>query len=99
MLSSLAFADESPGPAITMASFGEICCNPKQTFGDTWDTAWLADGRVLVQYNDGNGFNSNHSVAHHDGVCELQGTPENMSTVTGIDLNPGRLGSLINHSG
>ena len=48
MFSSLAFADESPGPAITMAAFGERCCNPKQTYGDTWDTAWLADGRLLV---------------------------------------------------
>lgn len=95
IVSPLAFADESPGPAITMAAFGERCFNPKQTFGDTWDTAWLADGRLLVQYNDGSGFNSNPSVAHHDGVCELRGTPEDMSTIAGTNLNPGRLGNFL----
>ena len=94
-LSSLACAGESPGPAITMAAFGERTCNPRQTFGDTWDTAWLVDGRVLVQYNDGSGFNGNLAVAHHDGVCELKGTPEDIATIAGIDLNPGRLGNFL----
>jgi hypothetical protein len=91
----LARAEDQPGPAITMAAFGGRETNPDQTCGDTWDTAWLADGRLLTQYNDGNGFSLPHSVVHHDGVCELQGTPEDISTIKGIDLNPGKLGHFL----
>jgi hypothetical protein len=88
-------AEESPGPAITMAAFGGRETNPNQTYGDTWDTAWLADGRLLTQYNDGNGFSAPHTLVHHDGMCELQGTPEDISTIHGTDLNPGRLGNFF----
>jgi hypothetical protein len=88
-------ADDRPGPAIAMAAFGERYTNQDQTDGDTWDSAWLADGRVLVQYNDGNGFSLPHANVHHDGLCELQGNPQDLSTIKGVDLNPGKLGNFL----
>jgi hypothetical protein len=88
-------AEEKPGPPITAASFGDRETNPDQTNGDTWDSTWLADGRVLIQYNDGNGFSEPHQNVHHDGICELQGSPENLAALRGVDLNPGKLGHFL----
>jgi hypothetical protein len=90
-----AFAGEKPGQPITAAAFGDRETNADQTCGDTWDSAWLAHGRVLVQYNDGDGFSAPHQNVHHDGLCELHGTPENLATIHGEDLNPGKLGSFL----
>ena len=89
-------AAEVQGPAITAAAFGDRVFVPGQifTFGDTWDTAWMADGRVLVQYNDGCGFSGNNRDEYHDGICELLGTPADLSR-GGVNLNPGKLGSFL----
>jgi hypothetical protein len=95
VLGTGAFAEESPGPPITAAAFGDRETNADQTCGDTWDSAWLADRRVLIQYNDGNGFSAPHTNVHHDGLCELHGTPEDLATIKGEDLNPGKLGSFL----
>jgi hypothetical protein len=88
-------AEEKPGPPITAACFGDRETQADQTCGDTWDTAWLADGRTLIQYNDGNGFSVPHANVHHDGICELHGSPEDLSTIRGEDLNPGKLGHFL----
>ncbi len=48
-------ADEPTAPAISLAAFGPRILT-HDTQGDTWDGAWLADGRVLLQYDDGSGW-------------------------------------------
>lgn len=89
---------EAAGSAVTMAAFGERIRMPGMTnngisYGDTWDTAWRANDEVYVQLNDGNGFSGTNY--QHSKIGRLNGTPENPSSLSGVDLNPGTLGSTI----
>ena len=89
---------ESEEGSITMAAWG-MRFNPGISFGDTWDTAWLANDSLFVQHNDGHGFYNGGSVAYkHDRICEVFGTPEEPETVTGINMNPGQLGYFFGDS-
>ena len=88
-------AGEQPGPAITLAGFGARIAT-KDTKGDTWDGAWLADDRVLLQYDDGFGWGKSGKKGDMlRGIGEMLGTPDIPAKPSGTDLNPGKLGNFL----
>jgi hypothetical protein len=76
-----------------MATFGHRQVVPN-TEGDTWDSAWLSNGKVYLRNNDGFGFGIGN-VQRHDCLSELTGTPENPTLLIGQNLNPGSLGNFL----
>ena len=78
-----------------MAALGHRILPAFKTEGDTWDSAWLADDKVYLQFNDGMGFLRSGRRFTHNGVVELFGTPEDPSSLTGINLNPGTYGDFL----
>src|SRR5512139_2415346 len=86
---------EEPGKAITMAAFGHRILPASRTEGDTWDGAWLADDSVYLQFNDGMGFLRSGRRFVRNGIVELSGTPEDPSSLSGVNLNPGKHGSFL----
>jgi len=90
-------ADEPSAPAISLAAFGHRILT-HDTKGDTWDGAWLADGRVLLQYDDGSGWGKTGEKGDRlrsRGIGELLTVPWAPSNPSGVDLNPGRLGDFL----
>jgi hypothetical protein len=82
---------------VTMIIFGHrLVPIPGYTMGDTWDGAWLSNDKLYLQHNDGTGFNNAAFV--HDRLCEMKGTPENILSISGTNLNPGILGNLFGDS-
>ncbi|MBC8003688.1 MAG: DUF4185 domain-containing protein, partial [Opitutaceae bacterium] len=82
---------------LTFAAFGHRVIAPGSggySNGDTWDGAWSADDTLYLQHNDGSGFNNSGYV--HDRLTKLNGTPQMPGTLSGMDLNPGILGSSLN---
>lgn len=86
---------EAAGNPITLAGFGHRI-STSNTNGDTWETTWLANDKVHVQHNDGTGFNNGANV--HDRICELLGSPETPSSISGTNLNPGTFGNIFGGS-
>jgi len=83
-------ADSAP---VTMASYGQrkVVIG---TEGDTWDSSWLANGSIYLQNNDGAGWGSS-DTGLHDCLSLLQGSPDDLTTIAGQNLNPGSLGSFL----
>jgi len=79
---------------VTMAGIGSRVV-PPGSHGDTWDSTWLANDRLLAQQNDGQGFGGAYV---NDRITEITGTPETPSTIVGANLNPGALGSTLGNT-
>lgn len=86
-----------PGRPVTLGGFGHRVVpgtgrNTGQgANGDTWDSAWLADDRVIVQHDDGQAWGK----GNQRGIGELLGSPENPPSISGVDLNPGKFGKFL----
>ena len=82
------------GKPVTMAGFGPRVIYPVSE-GDTWDSAWSANGSLIFQNNDGYGFSTafGGSTRQHDTISILVGSPESPASLSGSNINPGVSGS------
>ena len=91
---------QAAGNPVTLAAFGPRVITPSMTggtlYGDTWDGAWSSSGALYLQHNDGVGFGGGTFV--HDRVCRLEDSPQDPSSLSGTNLNPGILGNSLSGS-
>jgi hypothetical protein len=97
VVSSVLSVAEATEPAATLAAFGPRVLVPGMTgtnlYGDTWDGAWSSNGVLYLQHNDGIGFNGVAFV--HDRLCRLEGSPQVASSLSGTNLDPGKLSNSL----
>jgi len=76
---------------VTMAAFGDVHYYDAQagllSNGDTWSGGRMADGTVLLQHDDGSGFNK--GSGQNTRLVRLSGVPEDPSTFRGSNYMPG----------
>ena len=85
------------GTPITMAGFGNRVVYSTSN-GDTWDSAWCANGTLIFQNNDGYGFSNAYGFLNgtdHDAISSLSGSPESPLSLVGSNVTPGPSSSFM----